>query len=97
MHEVAHPPRPVLCGPPPPLPPPPPGLFDVTKELARLVKQKVKVEKDLAGIASRLNNPAFMAKASADYVAEAQGQAAEAREKLALLEGKIAQVGSMKS
>ncbi|WIA19379.1 hypothetical protein OEZ85_004004 [Tetradesmus obliquus] len=33
------------------------GLFDVDKELARLTKQKAKVEKELGGIMGRLNNP----------------------------------------
>ena len=41
------------------------GLFDVAKELARLGKQKAKLEKDLAGINGKLNNPKFIEKASA--------------------------------
>ncbi|GLC34463.1 hypothetical protein PLESTB_000726300 [Pleodorina starrii] len=73
------------------------GLFDVGKELARLSKQKTKLDKDLAGVLGRLNNPAFMAKASPEYVEEARAQEREAREKLALVEDKIAQVSALKA
>ncbi|KXZ53642.1 hypothetical protein GPECTOR_6g559 [Gonium pectorale] len=71
------------------------GLFDVAKELARLGKQKVKLDKELGGIMGRLNNPAFMSKASPEYVEEARAQEREAREKLALIEQKIAQVTAL--
>jgi hypothetical protein len=40
------------------------GLFDVAKELARLGKQKAKLDKELGGISGKLTNPAFMSKAS---------------------------------
>ena len=40
------------------------GLFDVDKELARLGKQRAKIEKDLAGVVARLTNPKFLEKAS---------------------------------
>jgi hypothetical protein len=40
------------------------GLFDVAKELARLNKQRTKLQKDLDGVNGRLNNPKFMEKAS---------------------------------
>ena len=40
------------------------GLFDVDKELARLAKQRAKIEKDLAGVVARLSNPKFLEKAS---------------------------------
>ena len=40
------------------------GLFDVEKELARLGKQRAKIEKDLAGVVARLTNPKFLEKAS---------------------------------
>ena len=32
------------------------GLFDAEKELARLAKQRAKIEKDLAGLVSKLGN-----------------------------------------
>ncbi|PNH08292.1 Valine--tRNA ligase [Tetrabaena socialis] len=73
------------------------GLFDVAKELARLGKQKAKLDKDLAGIAGRLNNPSFMAKAAQEYVDEARAQEREAREKLALVDAKIAQVQALQA
>lgn len=72
------------------------GLFDVVKELARLNKQRTKLQKDLDGINSRLSNPKFMEKASPEYVAEAKAQQAEAAEKLALVDAKVAQVSAMK-
>eukprot|EP00798_Chlamydomonas_sp_ICE-L_P028850 gene28850-32038_t len=40
------------------------GLFDVKKELARLGKQRTKIEKELGGINGKLKNPKFMEKAS---------------------------------
>lgn len=45
------------------------GLFDVDKELARLNKQRTKIEKDLAGVVAKLNNPKFIEKASQVRVA----------------------------
>lgn len=73
------------------------GLFDVEKELARLTKQKAKVEKELAGILGRLNNPKFVEKASPEYIAEVRGQAADAQDRLASVEAKLAQVGQLKA
>lgn len=72
------------------------GLFDVDKELARLTKQKAKVEKELGGIMGRLNNPKFVEKASADYIAEVRGQAADAQDRLSSIEQKLAQVQALK-
>lgn len=40
------------------------GLFDAAKELARLGKQRAKLQRDLEGIASRLANPKFLARAA---------------------------------
>lgn len=39
------------------------GMFDVDKELARLGKQRLKIEKELAGVAAKLGNPKFVANA----------------------------------
>ncbi|GIL54909.1 hypothetical protein Vafri_10611 [Volvox africanus] len=72
------------------------GLFDVAKELARLSKQKAKLDKELAGVLGRLNNPAFMSRASPEYVEEARAQEREAREKLLLVDQKITQVSALK-
>ena len=48
------------------------GLFDVVKERARLGKQREKLAKDLAGVAARVANQAFMSKAPPHVVAEAR-------------------------
>lgn len=54
-------------------------------------------EKELAGINSRLHNPKFMSKASPEYVAEVQGQAAEAADRLASITAKLAQVEALQT
>jgi valyl-tRNA synthetase len=72
------------------------GLFDVDKELARLSKQKAKVEKELAGITGRLANPKFTEKASPEYIAEVRAQAADAEQRLSSVEAKLTQVSALK-
>jgi valyl-tRNA synthetase len=52
----------------------------------------LQVEKELAGIMGRLNNPKFVEKAAAAYLAEVQGQAADAQDRLNGIEAKIQQV-----
>lgn len=50
---------------PPALPlPPAAGLFDASKEIERLEKQRGKVEKELAGLEARLANKKFVDKVS---------------------------------
>ncbi|KAJ9523893.1 hypothetical protein QJQ45_020096 [Haematococcus lacustris] len=71
------------------------GLFDVAKELARLQKQRAKLQKDVDGITAKLSNPKFMERASQDAVREAQAQQIEASEKLAMVDVKIAQLHSL--
>jgi valyl-tRNA synthetase len=71
------------------------GLFDVAKEAARLAKQRAKVEKELAGLRARLDNPNFVSKASAEVIDEARRAAADAAARLADVDAKIAQVGSL--
>lgn len=71
------------------------GLFDAQKELQRLQKQKGKLEKDLAGLAGRLNNPKFIESAPEKVVKEAQTQAAELEEQLSLVADKIAQAEAL--
>jgi hypothetical protein len=46
------------------------GLFDVDKEVARLGKQRAKLEKELAGVSSRLSNAKFLERASEAEVAK---------------------------
>jgi valyl-tRNA synthetase len=56
----------------------------------------LQVEKELGGIMGRLNNPKFVEKASADYIAEVRGQAADAQDRLSSIEQKLAQVQALK-
>lgn len=55
------------------------------------------VEKELGGILGRLNNPKFVEKASAEYIEEVRGQAADAQERLASIEAKLAQVAALQA
>jgi hypothetical protein len=50
------------------------GLFDVEKEVARLNKQRAKIEKDLQGVEAQLNNPKFLEKASQVGEGEREGR-----------------------
>jgi hypothetical protein len=54
------------------------GLFDVDKEVARLGKQRAKLEKELAGVAGRLDNGKFLERASEAEVAKVGAAAAQA-------------------
>lgn len=68
------------------------GLFDVDKEIARLQKQRDKLEKDLAAVAGRMANKAFMDKAPPKVVAETLQQKEEAEQKVAAIAEKINQM-----
>lgn len=46
------------------------GLFDVAKERARLARQREKLAKELAAVAARVANEAFMSRAPPHVVAE---------------------------
>ena len=46
------------------------GLFDVAKERARLAKQREKLAKELAAVAARVSNEAFISRAPPRVVAE---------------------------
>uniref|UniRef100_A0A7S3R9D9 valine--tRNA ligase n=1 Tax=Dunaliella tertiolecta TaxID=3047 RepID=A0A7S3R9D9_DUNTE len=73
------------------------GLFDAEKELARLNKQRTKLQKDYDGVTARLSNTKFLEKASQEVVAEAKAQQAEAAEKLAMIDAKVSQVAALKA
>ncbi len=60
-------------------------LVDKAAELERLTREKANVEKQLAGVMARLNNPSFTDKAPAAVVDGAKAQAAALQEKLNLL------------
>jgi valyl-tRNA synthetase len=61
------------------------GVIDIGAERGRLAKELEKTDKDIAGIASRLGNPGFIAKAAADVIEEAK----ENRDILAARRAKI--------
>jgi valyl-tRNA synthetase len=71
------------------------GLFDAEKERARLAKAKAKAEKELQGVASRLDNPKFVANARPEVVKEVKAQADEARERLRQIEDKARKLEEM--
>jgi valyl-tRNA synthetase len=72
------------------------GVIDVKAEAERLKKALEKLDKDIAGLSGRLNNPRFVASAAEEVVDEARGQLAEKtdeatrlREVLRLVSGMI--------
>lgn len=67
------------------------GLFDAQKEIARLRKQRDKLGKGLNGVAGKLENQKFLEGAPEKVVHEAKQQAADFRERIALIDEKIAQ------
>ena len=71
------------------------GLFDVSKEVARLNKQREKLEKDLAGIMGRVNNSRFMDKAPPKVVAETMQQKEDAEQKVSAIMQKIEQMSEL--
>ena len=71
------------------------GLFDVSKEVARLNKQREKLEKDLAGIMGRVNNSKFMDKAPPKVVAETMQQKEDAEQKVSAIMQKIEQMSEL--
>lgn len=65
------------------------GLIDKDAEIARLSKEIEKIEKNLAGVASRLNNPAFVEKAKPEVIETARKQAEEQHVALGQLRGQL--------
>ncbi len=55
-------------------------LVDIEKELARIAKERVKAEKDLASIEKKLSNPGFLAKAPEAVVAGEKEKADKLRQ-----------------
>ncbi|MCI8650394.1 MAG: valine--tRNA ligase [Anaerotruncus sp.] len=68
-------------------------LIDKEKELARLSKEKEKVEKDIAMITNKLNNQGFVAKAPAAVVEGERAKLEKHKEHLAKIEESIAALG----
>src|SRR5206468_1510912 len=57
------------------------GLIDFVAEKARVTKELEKLEGELAGLAKRLDNPGFLARAPAEVVEKDRARAAELGEK----------------
>ncbi len=65
------------------------GLLDPTKESERIERSLKKLDKDLAGLQKRLQNPNFVQKAPPAVVAEVEGErAALVRQRVRLLEAR---------
>ena len=62
--------------------------IDPARESTRLAAEIVKLDKELASIEGRLNNPGFVQKAAPEAVAKAQEDAEELRQRRAKLEGR---------
>ncbi|MEM8742834.1 MAG: class I tRNA ligase family protein, partial [Pseudomonadota bacterium] len=71
------------------------GLVNVAAEEARLTKALAKLEKEAKGIAAKLANPAFLAKAPEDVVEENRERLAEAEGEAAKLNAARARLDAM--
>ena len=65
-------------------------LVDREKEIARLEKEKAKVQKDIDFLSGKLNNQGFIAKAPAQLIDAEKAKLAKAEEKMAKIERSIA-------
>ena len=63
--------------------------------MARLNKQREKLEKDLAGVMGRMNNSKFMDKAPPKVIAETMQQKEDAEQKVAAILHKIEQMAEL--
>ena len=66
---------------------------EIAQEKARIGKDIAKIDKDLAGLSGRLENPQFVASAPPAVVEKARAQAAELTDKRAKLEERLRQLG----
>ena len=71
------------------------GLIDKDAETARLNKEIEKIQKGLAGVEGRLNNPSFTDKAPENVVAQVRQQAEEQRAALSQLAHQLAKIKAM--
>ncbi|MBL9099741.1 MAG: valine--tRNA ligase [Myxococcales bacterium] len=69
------------------------GLVDLATERARLVKDLEKLRKEAEGIARKLDNPGFRAKAPADVIAKDEARLAELRGDMARMADLQARLG----
>ncbi|SMX27892.1 Valine--tRNA ligase [Pelagimonas phthalicica] len=70
-------------------------IIDVDKEKARLEKALAKLQKEIAGLRGRLNNPKFAASAPPEVVEEAQANLAAREEDEAKLEEALARLAEI--
>lgn len=71
------------------------GLIDKDAELARLNKAITKLEKDRAVVSGKLNNEKFTAKAPAELVQQEQARLDDIKNRLVVLQGKLAQIAAL--
>jgi len=71
------------------------GVIDIAAEVDRLTKAQAKLQKDIAGLSARLDNPRFVASAAEEVVAEAREQLAEKTDEAARLSAALAQLAAL--
>lgn len=71
------------------------GLIDTEKEIARLTKERDKLQKYISSTSAKLSNEKFVGKAPAAVVQSEREKLAASEEKLTALDGQIAQLKSL--
>jgi valyl-tRNA synthetase len=69
------------------------GLIDLAAERARLMKEKAKLDGDIASIERKLANPDFVAKAPEEVIEENRERVADARARLQKINEALARLG----
>jgi valyl-tRNA synthetase len=72
------------------------GTIDVTAETARIEKERAKAEKERAGVAGRLGNESFVARAPAEIVDKERARQAELDEKIAKLSRSLERLAKLR-
>jgi len=70
------------------------GLIDLDAERARLARDRAKIEKDADGIARKLGNPEFVARAKPEVVDENRERLATAHAEMARLDAALARIAA---
>ena len=71
------------------------GSIDVAGEKARLEKERGKVEKDMAAVVRKLDNPEFRAKAAEAVVRKEEDKRRDLAERQAVIEKALAKIGEL--